>query len=114
MSGLREVLIESFDEWLFRMHGVTSSCRHEVEVAEIEAAVLAWLDERLAEGDVLEAVMRAIFDNALGDPAKGEPMVRVERRATDMYADATAALEAVRGVVGRAAVAAANGGDLRG
>jgi hypothetical protein len=41
---LRETLAAAiqpaFDEWLFRMHGVVSSCGHETEAAGIAAALL--------------------------------------------------------------------------
>jgi hypothetical protein len=40
---LADVCAEAFDEWLHRMHGITSSCRHEAEGEGIAAAVRAHL-----------------------------------------------------------------------
>jgi len=39
-EALVERVAEAFDEWLFRMHGVTSSCDHKVEARGILAAAL--------------------------------------------------------------------------
>lgn len=46
---LAEVLAEAFDEWLFRMHGVTSSCRHEVEGQGLAEAAAPVVEQMLAE-----------------------------------------------------------------
>lgn len=72
----------------------------ELQAAHVAAAVLAWIEGRLADGDVLTIVARAIHGETIGDPAKGEPIVRVERATDDVIRDARAALAAVRGVLG--------------
>lgn len=42
MSTLAEVMADGFDEWLFRMHGVTSSCDHEAEASALAEAAVDW------------------------------------------------------------------------
>lgn len=60
-----EAAAEAFDEWLFRMHGVTSSCRHEVEGRAIADVVLAAV-EPLIRAEALQNV-RDSGDHLRGD-----------------------------------------------
>lgn len=46
---LVEALADPFDEWLFRMHGVTSSCQHEVEAEGIADALAPLIARWLAD-----------------------------------------------------------------
>ena len=68
--------------------------------AHVASAVVAWIGERLAAGDVVLSVARAIHGNTIGDPAKGEPIVRLYRETEDVIRDAIAALTAVRAALG--------------
>ena len=54
---MARAMADTFDEWLFRMHGVTSSCRHEPEGEALADAALSVL-----AGQV-EGIARVIADN---------------------------------------------------
>jgi hypothetical protein len=74
-DALAKALAEAFDEWLHRMHGITSSCRHEVEGAAIADALLASsavIDAAaLADDEALVwAVARNDYDMHAGDGAR--------------------------------------------
>lgn len=51
-AALATPAAEAFDEWVHRMHGVTSSCRHEIEGEAIAAAALAALAAQVAPSRV--------------------------------------------------------------
>ena len=46
---LADLAAEAFDEWMHRMHGITSSCRHEAEGAGIADALAPLIAGWLAE-----------------------------------------------------------------
>ena len=85
-------MVEPFGEWLFRMHGTVSSCRHTVEAEalaeEVAPLIARWLAEAKAEGAAevrsrVEAVVTSL-------PAITEGPARVgtaswDRRDRDTY-----------------------------
>lgn len=110
MNGLAKVLAAEFDEWLFRMHGVTSSCDHKPEAEAMAAAVTAFLLERLDADEVREAVEQAqldlLADNEMWIGADGQPLdylpEREARIGNYLHEATTAALAAVKSALGGA------------
>ena len=54
----------------------------------------------LRDPETLLTIARAIHGNTIGDPAKGEPVVRLERETDDVIRDAKAALAVVANRLG--------------
>jgi hypothetical protein len=85
-TTLAAVLAEAFDEWLFRMHGVTSSCQHEVEGDGLAETVLAsdWLaahDAAVRARAAAEALREAAGDWPDRDDAYALPDEWLRARA---------------------------------
>jgi hypothetical protein len=76
---------------------IAEATQHAAEImyGEQADAVLAWLAEQF-DHQLFAVLGRAIHGNTIGDPAKGEQLVRERRSTDDILRDASAAFHAVR------------------